>query len=168
MIGPDTVHSPFEAFSLIAAPALLTNATCVLAMGTVNRMLRTRDRMHELFIEAGRNVESVTPYFLAQTQRVERQAVLLLQALGAIYVALGAFAGGTLMTLLGGTLKDLLEPQYQRYIVLAGVCLVFVGVASLVFGSVRLFQATQSSLTSLRAEAEVIRSQQTLIDKSDR
>ncbi len=158
MIGPESAHSGFEAFSLIAAPALLTNATCVLAMGTVNRMLRTRDRMHELFMEARKSPESVTPYFLAQTQRVERQATLLLQALAAIYVSLGAFAGGTLMTLIGGTLKNL-EPQYQRYIVLAGVCLVFVGVTSLVFGSGRLFQATQSSLTSLRSEAEVIRSQ---------
>ena len=90
MIGPDSAHSPFEAFSLIAAPALLTNATCVLAMGTVNRMLRTRDRMHELFMEARKNPELVTPYMLAQTQRVERQAVLLLQALAAIYVAKGA------------------------------------------------------------------------------
>jgi hypothetical protein len=162
MIGPESAHSPFEAFSLIAAPALLTNATCVLAMGTVNRMLRTRDRMHELFIEARKNPELVTPYMLAQTQRVERQAILLLQALAAIYVALGAFAAGTLMTLIGGSLKNYLEPQYQGYIVLAGVCLVFVGVTSLVFGSVRLFQATQSSLTSLRVEAEVIRSQRPL------
>src|SRR6185436_19067033 len=108
-------------------------------------MLRTRDRMHELFMEARKNPESVTPHMLAQTQRVERQAVLLLQALAATYVALGAFAAGTLMTLIGGSLKNLLEPQYQGYIVLAGVCLVFVGVTSLVFGSIRLFQATQSS-----------------------
>jgi hypothetical protein len=158
MIGPETAHSPFEAFSLIAAPALLTNATCVLAMGTVNRMLRSRDRMHELFVEARKSPESVTPYFLAQTQRVEHQATLLLQALAATYVALAAFAGGTLMTLIGGTLKNLLEAKYQGPIVLAGVCLVFVGVTSLVFGSIRLFQATQSSLISLRAEAEVIRS----------
>jgi hypothetical protein len=159
VIGPETAHSPFEAFSLIAAPALLTNATCVLAMGTVNRMLRTRDRMHEIFLEAGKNPANVTPYLLTQTQRVERQAVLLLQALAAIYVSLGAFAGGTLMTLIGGSLKNLVEARYQGYIVLAGVGLVFVGVTSLVFGSVRLFQATQSSLTSLRSEAEVIRSQ---------
>lgn len=159
MIGPETANTPFEAFSLIAAPALLTNATCVLAMGTVSRMLRSRDRMHELFMEARKNPENVTPYFLAQTRRVEQQASLLLQALAATYVALAAFAGGTLMTLMGGTLKHLLETRYEGVIVLAGICLVFIGVASLVFGSVRLFHATQSSLISLRAEAEVIRSQ---------
>ena len=157
MIGPDSAHSPFEAFSLIAAPALLTNATCVLAMGTVNRMLRTRDRMHELFMEARKNPESVTPHMLAQTQRVERQAVLLLQALAATYVALAAFAGGTLMTLIGGSLSTLVEARFQQILVLVGVALVFVGVGGLVFGSIRLFQATRLSISNLRAEAEVIR-----------
>lgn len=157
MIDPVNVRSPFEAFSLIAAPALLTNATCVLAMGTVNRMLRTRDRMHELFVEARKNLTPQTAYELAQVARVERQAVLLLQSLAAIYVALGAFAGGTLMTLLGGTLSRMLENGSAHVLVLAGIALVFLGVAGLIFGSVRLFQATQSSLASLRAEADFIR-----------
>ncbi len=161
MLG--TNHSPFEAFSLIAAPALLTNATCVLAMGTVNRMLRTRDRMHELFLEATKNPTATTDYMLRQTNRVERQAVLLLQALGAIYVALGCFAGATLMTLIGGTpLTPLLGDHLQAAVVIVGVGLIFVGVAALGFGSFRLFQATQSSLVSLRSEAEVIRSRQPL------
>ncbi len=157
MIVPDQAHGAFEAFSLIAAPALLTNATCVLAMGTVNRMLRTRDRMHELFLEARKNSEPASEHTLSQTNRVERQAFFLLQALAAIYVALGAFAGGTLMTLLGGSLSTLLQIHFQHFIVLAGVALVFVGVLSLIFGSARLFQATRSSLSSLHAEAEIIR-----------
>jgi hypothetical protein len=157
MIDPASAHSPFEAFSLIAAPALLTNATCVLAMGTVNRMLRTRDRMHELFLEAKKNPEAASEHLLTQTARVERQAVLLLHALGAIYVALGAFAGGTLMTLLGGSLQSFVEVNFQQIAVLIGLILVFVGVTSLVFGSVRLFQATQISLSNLRTEAELIR-----------
>jgi hypothetical protein len=151
-------HSPFEAFSLIAAPALLTNATCVLAMGTVNRMLRTRDRMHELFLQAEKDPENRKEQTLLQPNRLERQAVLVLQALAAIYVALGAFAGGTLMTLIGGSLSGLIEEGILRLLVLAGVVLVFIGVAGLVFGSVRLFQATQLSITNLRAEAALIRS----------
>jgi len=42
-------QNPFAALTFVAAPALLTNASSVLALGTINRMLRTRDRMHELF-----------------------------------------------------------------------------------------------------------------------
>jgi hypothetical protein len=45
-------NNPFAVLTFIAAPALLTNATSVLAMSTINRMLRTRDRMHELFKES--------------------------------------------------------------------------------------------------------------------
>jgi len=126
-------------------------------MGTVNRMLRTRDRMHELFLEARKHPESSNEYLLAQTSRVEHQALLLLQALAAIYVAWAAFAGGTLMTLIGGSLSTLVEARFQQILVLVGVALVFVGVGGLVFGSFRLFQATRLSISNLRAEAEVIR-----------
>jgi len=37
---------------------------------------------------------------MAQVERVEKQGVMLLSGLRAIYVALGAFAGATLVTLL--------------------------------------------------------------------
>jgi hypothetical protein len=157
-------HTPFEAFTLIAAPALLTNATCVLAMGTVNRMLRTRDRMHELFVEGRKNAhtEAESIHFLRQVSRVERQAIVLLQALGSIYVALASFAGGTLMTLIGGGVGDFLNAPSLRVMLLVGIGLVFLGVACLIFGSIRLFQATRISLSNLRAEANLLRDQSRL------
>ncbi len=40
-------QSSFAALTFIAAPALLTNASSVLALSTTNRMLRTRDIMRE-------------------------------------------------------------------------------------------------------------------------
>jgi len=45
-------QSPFAVVTFIAAPALLTNASSVLAMSTINRMLRTRDRMRELYLQS--------------------------------------------------------------------------------------------------------------------
>jgi len=48
MEGPAFTRSPFAVLTFIAAPAPLTNATSVLALSTINRMLRTRDRMTEL------------------------------------------------------------------------------------------------------------------------
>src|SRR2546423_5113719 len=100
-------QSPFAVVTFIAAPALLTNASSVLAMSTINRMLRTRDRMRELFnqSESGKEMEEETrATLMEQVDRVENQGVLLLRALKAIYVALGAFAGATLVTLLGAAL----------------------------------------------------------------
>src|SRR5438045_6572472 len=97
-------HSPFAVLTFIAAPAVLTNASSVLAMSTINRMLRTRDRMRELFDQSERSKpvdDEGRAVLMEQVNRVENQAVLLLRALKAIYVALGAFAAATLVTLLG-------------------------------------------------------------------
>src|ERR1043166_8078993 len=93
-------QSPFAVVTFIAAPALLTNASSVLAMSTINRMLRTRDRMRDLFAksEAGGLSEAEAARLIEQVDRVEKQAVLLLRALHSIYVALGAFSGATLTT----------------------------------------------------------------------
>src|SRR5256885_12652228 len=87
-------QSPFAVVTFIAAPALLTNASSVLAMSTINRMLRTRDRMRDLFTqsEAGKQMDpEAKAAFVEQVNRVENQAILLLRGLKAIYVALGAF-----------------------------------------------------------------------------
>jgi hypothetical protein len=45
-------NNPFAILTFIAAPAILTSATSELAMSTANRMLRTRDWMHELLKES--------------------------------------------------------------------------------------------------------------------
>src|SRR5215471_17162391 len=94
-------QSPFAVLTFIVAPAILTNATSILAMSTINRMLRTRERMHELFTESLDATSSRGPILIDQVNRVERQAVLLLTAMRWIYVSLGAFAAASLITLFG-------------------------------------------------------------------
>jgi hypothetical protein len=69
-------NNPFAVLTFIVAPAILTNATSVLAMSTINRMLRTRDRMHELFRES-KNAETIRDdAFFRQVNRVERQVMI--------------------------------------------------------------------------------------------
>jgi hypothetical protein len=154
-----TNHSPFAALTLIVAPAMLTNASCVLAMSTINRMLRTRERMRELLKESeadGAPLEDVARN-TRQVDRVERQAVLLMGALGSIYVALGSFALATLVSLLGAAFATTENPGPFRVLAMMGFVLGFVGVTGLVIGSARLFHATQLSLLNIREEAEAIR-----------
>src|SRR5262249_20581633 len=153
-------QSPFAVVTFIAAPALLTNASSVLAMSTINRMLRTRDRMRELFdqSESLKEMEAeAKTVLMEQVNRVENQAVLLLRALKAIYVALGAFAGATLVTLLGAALAPFQEAIFFRILAGLGLALGFVGVGGLVVGALNLFHATQLSLVSIREEAQLIR-----------
>ena len=74
-------NNPFAILTFIAAPAILTNATSVLAMSTANRMLRTRDWMHELLKESADPATAQETQFVEKANRVEQQAVLLLNAL---------------------------------------------------------------------------------------
>ena len=156
-------QSPLAVLTLIAAPALLTNATTVLAQSTINRMLHTRERMHELFArsEAGGLSDSDRDHMVEQVNRVERQAEVLLRALRSIYVALAAFAAATLVTLLGEGLVIFWGISWFRTMAEAGLALFLVGVGGLIFGSGNLLRATHLSLGSMRAEAALIRRRQT-------
>src|SRR5881296_3725984 len=155
-------QSPFAALTFIAAPALLTNASSVLALSTINRMLRTRDRMHELFTrsEAGGQAEAESARLIEQVNRVERQATLLLSALRSIYVALAAFACATLVTLLGASLAHFQGAIWLRLLAGIGVILGFIGVGGLVVGCASLARATQLSLINIHEEAALVRQRQ--------
>src|SRR5476651_1988875 len=78
-------NNPFAVLTFIAAPALLTNASCVLALSTINRLLRTRESMHQLLEESERTERPQRANFIAHVNRVERQATVLLMALHFIY-----------------------------------------------------------------------------------
>jgi len=162
-MGPDVnllTNNPFAVLTFIAAPALLTNASCLLALSTINRLIRTRDSMHELLKESESATRPQRPNFIAHVNRVERQAVVLLRALRCIYVGLGAFVAATLVTLLGGVAGQLGNALAMQVIVGVGLILGVVGVAGLVGGCVNLFQATQLSLINIHEEAETIRTRQ--------
>jgi len=151
--------SPFAALTFVAAPALLTNASSGLALSTINRMLRTRERMHELFneSEAGDKTDEERIHIITVTDRVEKQAVLLLSALHSIYLALAAFASATLVTLLGAGLAAFRGGIWVHALAIVGLGLGFFGTGGLVFGCANLFQATRLSLVNIRDEAVFIR-----------
>jgi hypothetical protein len=156
---PPITQSPFAALTFVAAPALLTNATSVLAMSTINRMLRTRDRMTELLAksEAGGQSSDEAARLINQVNRVETQAALLLRALHSIYVALGSFASATLVTLLGAAISSFQGGIWLHAMAWLGFSLAVAGVSGLVIGCANLFTATQLSLTNIREEAAFIR-----------
>jgi hypothetical protein len=150
--------SAFAPLTFVVAPALLTNASSVLAMSTVNRMMRAHDRMHAFFAksEAG----ELSDFFSAQVDRVEKQGALLLRALHSIYVALAAFACATLVTLLGAGLVSVAGTLLLDSVAGLGIALGFAGVGGLVVGCVNLFRATRLSLLNIRDEAAIIRKRQ--------
>jgi len=158
----DTIQltqSPFAALTFVAAPALLTNASSVLALSTINRMLRTRDRMHELFTESREDGQSDGERVRLRevADRVEKQAALLLTALHSVYFALAAFASATFVTLLGAGVAMFHTALWVHLLALLGLLLGFFGAGGLVVGCATLFHATQLSLVNIRDEAALIR-----------
>ena len=153
-------QNPFAVLTFIVAPAILTNATSVLALSTINRMLRARERMHQLYAESEGTAQFRGTTFMDQVNRVERQGLLLLSAMRWIYVSLGAFAAASLVTLLGAVSGELGSELLVRIVVGAGLLLGVLGVAGLVGGCVNLFRATQLSLMNIREEAALIRARQ--------
>ena len=154
------IQSPFAVLTFIAAPAILTSASSALAMSTINRMLRARERMHQLYAEAKKSVGRLEHHFHDQVNRVEQQGLLLVNALRCIYVAIGAFAAASLVTLLGVGADQIGLPFLLHVIMFMGLLLGIVGVGGLIGGCLNLFKATELSLINIREEAELIRAQQ--------
>jgi hypothetical protein len=67
-------QNPFAVLTFIVAPAILTNATSMLAMSTINRMLRTRESMHQLYTASENSAIVRDADLLFQVNRVEKQA----------------------------------------------------------------------------------------------
>jgi tetrahydromethanopterin S-methyltransferase subunit B len=153
-------QNPFAVLTFIVAPAILTNATSVLAMSTINRMLRTRERMQQLYARSEAGTKFRGAAFVEQVNRVEKQAIHLLSALRWIYTALGAFAAASLVTLLGAVAGQLGNELFMGIVVGAGLLLGVLGVAGLVGGCLNLLHATQLSLMNIREEAALIRARQ--------
>ena len=160
---PDSLsQNPFALLSLIAAPAVLTNAASVLALSTSNRFLRAGERMRALSarLETEGKSRDAAGSLLVQVGRVQRQAMLLLSALRAVYVALGSFASASLISVVGaGLASTSYELAFHLTAVLALV-VGFVGAGSLVLGCFNLFRATRISLLNISDEAALIRARE--------
>jgi len=151
------IQNPFALLTLIVAPALLTNASTVLALSTSNRFLRAGERLRALAEE----LQTVTApeeadWRLVHVNRIERQAVLLLTALRAIYVALGSFERQPHLDRRRWARFAQLHPADELMIVLA-LAVGFLGAAAIVWSSVNLFRATRLSMMNIAEEAAIIR-----------
>jgi hypothetical protein len=98
--------SPFAALSLIAAPALMTNAASLLAMSTSNRLGRTVDRTRSLAREIEAAGAESDPHLLRSLTLAQTRVLITIRALTAIYFALGAFAAATLCAFIGAVVAD--------------------------------------------------------------
>jgi hypothetical protein len=161
-LAADLGQNPFALLSLIAAPAVLTNAASVLALSTSNRFLRASERMRALSVRTEDRTLSheIRALLLRQANRTEKQAVLLLKGLRAAYVALGSFASASLISILGAAMAG--SALHFGFHLLSALALGvgFIGAGGLVTACLKLLQATRLSMLNMSEEAALIRARE--------
>ena len=157
----DPSTSPFAAVTMIAAPAVLTNAVSRLASGTANRFSRTLDRARALANRLENPTGKTDPYLgtlIHQFERAQRRTLLLLSALQAIYVSLGSLAASSLVALVGMTAASYSGldgfGRVAGVVALAGLA---TGVGALAYACVLLMRETRLAVVSIAEEARHIR-----------
>ena len=93
----------FAALTIVVAPAILTNASSVLCLGTANRLGRVMDRTRVVLAQLARlapNAENRVMY-QHQLEGLEVRSHLVLRALRFFYVSVGSFAAAALISLFG-------------------------------------------------------------------
>jgi hypothetical protein len=96
-------ENPFAVLTAVVAPAILTNACSVLALGTGNRVARVVDRTRSIITELTTLTAGSAIYKnrLDQIVRLRKRSRLLLTALRILYASLGGFALCALVSVLG-------------------------------------------------------------------
>jgi hypothetical protein len=150
-------QNPFALLSLIAAPAVMTNAASVLALSTSNRFLRASERLRAIATRYDAAHDGETRALLdKQLLRVERQASMLLNGLRAAYVAIGCFVSASLISILGAGVEA--SSLRGAFTFLAGLALLVgvAGASGMVWACVNLLGATRLALLNMSEEAALI------------
>ena len=135
-------ENPFSVLSYIVAPALLTNTTALLLMGTINRFGRAVDRARAVAERAAKG-ESTGDRDLDQLVETElgicrRRVNIIRNAMTAFYTATACLALATLVSLIGA----LIAPVSSALVldIALGISAAFgvAGVCAIVFGSATL------------------------------
>ena len=151
--------NPFAILTAIVAPAVLTNACSVLALGTSNRIARVVDRTRVVNAElAALSAGSpVLDDLNGQYERLRLRAQLLLRALRIIYAGLGGFAASALISVVGAVIT---YTASQLTFWIAGGLALAVGifaVGALVSGCTLMVRETRLALLSLSEEEALAR-----------
>ena len=156
---PGLNDNPFAVLTAVVAPAILTNACSVLALGTANRIARVVDRTRvvtaaRLPLDAGSSDHKI---YSRQLQQLQARGNLLLRALRMYYAALGSFAASALAAVAGSALAAYDFQTAFHIVAVVGFLVGSGGVSSLVVGCVMMVRETRVAIKSMTEEVELAR-----------
>jgi Protein of unknown function (DUF2721) len=150
-------NNPFAVLTAIVAPAILTNASSVLALGTGNRLGRVVDRTRVVYGDLAASAPGSEEYqeWTEQLAALRVRAQMLLKALRLFYAALGLFASSALVSV-GGSVATYYGHK-PLFFLAAGLAVVTgaSAVAGLAAGCSLMVHETRLALQSLDKEAEI-------------
>ena len=150
-------ENPFAALTTVVAPAILTNASSVLCLGTANRLARIVDRTRVVSAELARVGPNAKSYVVCrrQLEALRTRWTLVLRALKLFYMSLGSFAAATLISLFGAVFASSGLHVPFPFIAFFGLVSGTLGVAGLVFGCSIMVQEARLGLQNLEEEARL-------------
>jgi hypothetical protein len=155
-----TTGGAFAVLSFLAAPAILTNASTILALGTSNRLARASDRARAasaaIVGSKGPSDDSLLKFYQRDFDSATRRAGLLITALRRFYLAAGCFATGTCVALLGAFAEYFHIPVLPLAAQIATIALALTGVGGLAHGSLTLLGETRIALRTLEEQHAAI------------
>jgi hypothetical protein len=145
--------NPFVLLTFIAAPAMLTNASSVLALSTGNRYGRAFDRAKEVGEALGEtgSDDTLLSFRLDLLERLAGRTTLLLRAQVAFFWAIGLFVFSALVSILGATI-GVEEARLFRMLVVAGFVAGVMATLALVYGCALIVRETRIAMSNLRDE----------------
>ncbi len=151
----DLPTNPFAVLTFISAPAVLTNASCVLLFGTGNRYGRAVDRVHQLadLIEKGPDLDPAELRLrIRQLDASETRTLLIVRALTCFYTAVAGFVASTLVSLIGAVLTSAGIERGVSFIFGLAFIAGAAGVCAMITGAVMLARETTFSFRVLKEE----------------
>lgn len=152
------IENPFAVLTAIVAPAVLTNACTVLALGTSNRIARVVDRTRAITTEL-MHLKPQEREYQIRVQMLSRQRLrgtLLLKALRILYASLGSFAASALISVIGSGLAFYGQRLAFRAAAIVGLGAGVFAVAGLVTGCVLLVRETRVALVGIQEEVDLV------------
>lgn len=150
-------NNPFAVLTAIVAPAILTNACSVLALGTSNRLGRVVDRTRVVWSDIATSKPGSEGFleWNSQLRALEARTHMLLRALRLFYASLGLFASSALISVAG----SIAAFYGQRPLFQAGALLAVLSggsaVVCLSVGCFSMVNETRLAVKSLGEEARM-------------
>lgn len=159
--------NPFAILTAVVAPAVLTNASSVLCLGTSNRIARVVDRTRVVAAQIASLEVGSAEYkvWISQLERLQVRARLLFKALRILYGSLGAFAAAALISVIGSAMAFYGQQFAFRTAAVLGLAIGTFGVTGLVSGCIFMVRETRFALENIAEEAEWARKRYDLGDQ---